>query len=91
MNLPEFQLDVLPQELTRTEEDIVRKALTDKTVRKYLQQVLWAQIIDHANVPIPVLSENLTVAVVKQAFVKGGMSVIHMLLSLDKSQDPPTS
>jgi hypothetical protein len=48
--LDRVKLQIQPhtQDLTRTELDIIAKAFTDNTVRKYLQIVLMNQITDHA-------------------------------------------
>jgi hypothetical protein len=91
--LDRVKLQIQPhtQDLTRTELDIIAKAFTDNTVRKYLQIVLMNQITDHANIPLPVLAENLTTAAIKQAFVKGGISVIHTLLSIEESPQQPAA
>lgn len=85
LEVKEIQLLPPTGELTRTEMDIIAECLTNPSVKKYLNTLLWNNIIDHSNIPLPQLAVNPQEYAIKQAFVKGHIGCITDLLSIEKA------
>lgn len=69
-----------------TEEDIVITALSTPAVRKYLNMLATTQMQDAANIGLPELATDTITYAAKQAFVKGGLSMLMTLLSIKKEE-----
>lgn len=83
MEITQLQLLPPPTQFTPTEETILRQLLAEPVMIKYLNIVLWGLITDNANIPLPVISADLQEHALKQSYVKGGISVVHMLQSVN--------
>lgn len=81
---------VVTQQLTDAEQIMLAKAFSDPLIKKYLNILMFNQLQDHANIPLNTLAQDGEyITALKQAFVKGGLSILQTLNSIEAPQ--PTS
>lgn len=84
-------LPPLAPELSKTEEDFIQAKLSDPAIKKYLNFLVYNQVVEAANIPLPILVQQGSEYAIKQAFVKGGLSMLYTLLSIDKPKPKPVT
>ena len=90
IDFPQVHLNAPPATLTDAEQTVLAEIFGNPTVKKYLHTLIWNQIADHANIPLTTMAEDgLVMTAIKQGYIKGGLSMLYTLLSIDKPQ--PTS
>lgn len=91
--LQDFQILLNPaflvrdNDLTAAEHSLLVEIFNQPVVKKYLEVLIANKIIEFANIPLNVLAEDGDRAtLIKQAFFKGGLSMLLTLLDVRKPQ-----
>lgn len=88
--LPLMVFNIRDSDLSESEHRVLADIFTQPVVKKYLSILIANQIRDHAEVPLSTLAEDgLITSALKQAYIKGGLSMLYTLNSITKPQ--PTS
>lgn len=81
---------VVSQEFSEAEAILLSRLLSDPIMKKYLQILMYNQIADHANISLATIAgDGAFITAIKQAFVKGGLSILQTLHDFQAPQ--PTS
>lgn len=90
IKLSDFRILLDSIELTASEESILVDIYSNPVVRKHLQILSANCIRDFAHIPLDVLgNDGVQISIIKQAYLKGTLSILQTLLSIEKPQ--PTS
>ena len=79
-----LQLQYPTHEFSVEERIQLAQILSSPLMRRYLQALLWNQIIDEANIPVPLTAEDERKTLNLSLAVKGGVSMLNTLLNFDK-------
>lgn len=77
------------QSFSETELKILAVALSDPTVKKYFQSLAANNIRSFAELPLSTMAEEGSlVNMLKQAYLKGGLSMLQTLLQIEAPKPP---
>lgn len=80
--LPQLQLLPPKNDLSDAEAAVIEEIFSNPLIVRYLNILLWNNIVDEANIPLDTFLKETQEHIVKVAFIKGGTSMLQTLLSM---------